>query len=257
VVVAVADVEGGGERRPVVHDPAVAHHDRAVHERCHRAELVRHQHHGGPAGHQRAQGPGEQLLVVQVDARRRLVEHEHLRLPGQRAGDQHPLLLPTGEGAAPVVRTFAEPDGVEGVADRSAVGLVQRAEEPSSCQPAGGHDLPHRGRDARGRAGPLRHEADALPFREPAEGGAEERDLAAGDRDQPHHRPDQGGLARAVGAEQRHHLAGADRQVDAAQDRAAAERHRSVGHLDDGRGRGHRQPFAACRPWRFHRMRER
>src|SRR3712207_6927925 len=37
------------------------------------------------------------VLVGQVHAGRRLVEEEQVWLPGERAGDEHPLLLPAGE----------------------------------------------------------------------------------------------------------------------------------------------------------------
>ncbi len=47
---------------------------------------------------------GERLLVGQVDAGGRLVEEEQVGLPGQRPGDQHPLLLAAGELGDPVAR---------------------------------------------------------------------------------------------------------------------------------------------------------
>ena len=85
------------ERRPVVGDPAVAHHDRPVDERRQRAELVGDQHDGGAAVLEAAQRVGQRLLAGQVDPGGRLVEDEQVGLAGERAGDQHPLLLPAGQ----------------------------------------------------------------------------------------------------------------------------------------------------------------
>ena len=51
-----------------------------------------------PAPASDGQRLGDGLLAVQVDAGVGLVEHEQLGLAGQRARDQHPLLLATGQG---------------------------------------------------------------------------------------------------------------------------------------------------------------
>ena len=72
-------------------------------------------------------------------------------------------------------------------------------------------------------AHPLRHEADAAPVPEAVERGAEQPHLAAAGGHQPEHGADQRRLARAVGAEDGEHLAGAHDEVDAAQHRTATE----------------------------------
>ena len=78
-----------GQRRAVVRHPAVAHHDRPVDQRRHRAELVGDQHDRGCRAPSWPQGVGEDLLVGQVDAGGRLVEEEQLRArrpaPGRSA----------------------------------------------------------------------------------------------------------------------------------------------------------------------------
>src|SRR5215813_1809031 len=75
----------GGEQRRVLADrddaPSVEHHD-AIGGLRH-AQTMRHDEHGEPA---RAQRPDDRLLGRGVDTREDVVEDEHARAPGQRAG---------------------------------------------------------------------------------------------------------------------------------------------------------------------------
>ena len=80
------------------------------------------QHDGRAARLQGAEGVGQHLLVVQVDAGGRLVEEEQLGVAGERAGDEHPLLLAAGEGADAVAGAVGEADEGDGVVDGLAVG---------------------------------------------------------------------------------------------------------------------------------------
>ena len=104
-----------------------------------------------------AQRVGEGLLVGQVDAGGRLVEEEQLGLAGQRAGDQHPLLLAAGERGrrrrGPGRR--GRPRRARRRSRRRSA-RDERAEQPAAGQPAGGDDLPDRGGYAGGGAGALR-----------------------------------------------------------------------------------------------------
>ena len=81
---------------------------------------------------------------------RRLVEEEQLRLAGERAGDQHPLLLAAGQSeVTPVATPVGQADHLEGVVDGGPVGARERPEPAAAGQPAGGDDLPDRGRARR------------------------------------------------------------------------------------------------------------
>ncbi len=144
------------------------------------------------------------------------------------ARDQHPLLLASGELGDAVTCAVGEVDHLEGVLDRRTVGTRERAQQATAGEPAGGDDLPDGGRDAGGRAEALGHVADPLPVVKVAQVGAEELERAGGQRAQPGQGADQGGLARPVGAHECHELAGLDAQVDATQDRAAADGDRPV-----------------------------
>ena len=188
VVVRVRAAEVGvvhlvvGQRRPVVADPAVAHHDSTVDQPGQRPELVGDQHHGGAALLEPAQGPGERDLVGQVDAGGRLVEEEQLGLAGQCPRDQRALLLAARQRGAAVVGPVAQPDHLEGVVDGGPVGPRERAQQAAPGEPPGGDHLAHGGGHARGGPGALRHEADPLPVREAVQRRAEELDGAGGQR---------------------------------------------------------------------------
>jgi hypothetical protein len=82
-----------GEWGAVVGHPAVTHDDRSPHQLGERAQLVGHEHDGRAPRAQLAERGRQRELVGQVDAGRRLVEEEQLGLPGEGAGDEHPLLL--------------------------------------------------------------------------------------------------------------------------------------------------------------------
>ena len=180
------------------------------------------------------QGVGERLLALQVDPGGRLVEHEQVGLAGERAGDQHPLLLAAGQRGDAVPGLVGEADRLERGLDGLPVGPAasgtngrRRESRPEATTSRTEAGTPEAAVD------PLRDEADAVPARANAvERGAEQPDLAAAGRDQAHHRADQRGLAGAVGAEDGDHLARRHGEVDAAQDRPAAELDGAVGDRD-------------------------
>ena len=150
---------------------------------------------------------------------------------------------------------IGEPDGREGVVHGLAVGATGRGERSPAGQPAGGHHLAHGGGYAGRGADPLGDETHPPPVVEVLARGAEQPHLAPGDRDQTHHRPHQGGLAGAVGAQHGQHLTLSHGQLDAAQDRAAAELDGAVGDLHHGLAHEHWSAFR--RVTRLRRIKDR
>ena len=243
------------QRGTVVGDPAVAHHHRPVDQRHHRAELVGDEHDGRAALLEAAERVGERLLVGQVDAGGGLVEQEQLGLAGQRAGDEHPLLLAAGELRDAVRRPVGEADDLE-----------RRLDGPAGRRRASGAAAAgaRRGRRRRPRAPwrarrRWRSSAGARSrVRVPV---AEVRDRRAEEPQRPRGRGGAGRSRRAPGwtcpsrwrPAAATTLAGADRQVDAAQDRAARRWRRRPASRTTGRGAGggHEHPLACWRAARF------
>src|SRR5439155_21953017 len=94
---------GQGRRRPV-EDDALAHEHDPLDEVLDRPELVRDVQDRHPqVCAELLQEEGDRSLRLDVDTRGRLVEREQLRLPGQRLGDERPLLLAAGERAEATV----------------------------------------------------------------------------------------------------------------------------------------------------------
>ena len=167
--------------------------------------------------------PRQALPDLGADQRRqafgRLVEDQQPRIGHQRAADRQHLLLAAGQKIAHAAEPLGEPR--EQVAD------------PVERPGLGGVGAVGGGRDqvlARGQVGenlpPLRHQADAElghPIgRQAADLAAGEADRAGPRRRQPHDRAHGGGLAHAVAAHQRHHLAGRDGERQAEQHLAQA-----------------------------------
>ncbi len=86
------------ERRADLLDPALVHHHDAVGHRQRFFLVVRHVD-GGDAelALQRADLLAQRHADLGVERRERLVEQQHLRLDGERAGERHALLLAAGE----------------------------------------------------------------------------------------------------------------------------------------------------------------
>ena len=84
---------------------AVQQHDLAG-EPPRLAEIVRRHHHLDAARGDRADDVLDRLGGGRIEARGRLVEKQHLRIPGERARERQPLLLAAGELAR---RPLAEP----------------------------------------------------------------------------------------------------------------------------------------------------
>ena len=151
---------------------------------------------------------------TRAQAQRRLVEHHELRRGQQPAPDRQHLLLAARQHRSKripprrEVRKARIDFGDFGV-DRTHILARKRAHQQIFVH-----------REARHDAAALRHQREMLPHppaRRPARDvGAVEHDAALRRRLQSHQRLEQRRLARAVGAEHRHHLALFHRQRDAA-----------------------------------------
>ena len=148
-----------------------------------RSELVEHDDDGGATVDQPGQGLGHALLALVVDARQRLVQHQHVSLGGEGPGDQRAPLLPARERRHPAAPVVDQPDGGDGGVDRVAVRLAHRLEAPEPRQPARGDDLAHRrGQGPRGALA-LGHVAEPVPLAEARRRYAEQlRAIHAGAR---------------------------------------------------------------------------
>jgi hypothetical protein len=176
--------------------------------------------------------------LVGVEARGGLVEDEHLRLHVDRASDRDELLhgerVVSEEGARIDVEVEAREE-LGGAAPHRAP--VDRTEAAGL---AAEHDVLG-DREVGEEVDLLVHGRDARRLRL---GGAAEGDLLAGERDgagvdevDARERLDERGLAGAVLAHERVHLAREHAEVDAVERLHAREADRDAAHLDDRGGR--------------------
>ena len=181
---------------------------------------------------------GEGLPRGAVDAGQRLIEDQQLRVPNEGAGDEDALGLAPGEDLDVVAGAVRQPDGLQGRHRPRAGAPASVGEGAARVEQAGAHDFEGGRGHARCGSDPLGHVADSAPGHVgPApDVVAEQVHAARVDRVESEDRPDQGRLARAVRAQERHRLASGHGQVDAGEDDGRAEHDRQVGH-DDGRHR--------------------
>ena len=78
---------------------------------------------------------GEHVLVGGVDPGGGLVHDEHVGLPGEGAGDEHPALLAARERADLGGGPVGEPDDVERAGDDLPVGGAQPSEPADAGEP--------------------------------------------------------------------------------------------------------------------------
>ena len=221
------------------HELAVAQHGEAVADLVHLVEEVRDEEDRDALLLQRADDAEELGDLVGVEARGGLVEDEHLRLHVDRSGDRNELLHRERVVAEERPRVEVEVEAREQFGGAAAHRPpVDRAE---AARLAAEHDvLGHR---------QVRQEVDLLVHRRDARclrlGGAAERHLLAREGDgagvdavDARERLDERGLARAVLAHERVHLAGEHAEVDAVERLHAGEGDRDALHLDDRRGDG-------------------
>ena len=175
----------------------------------------------------------------QVDPGGGLVHDQDVRLGGQGAGDQHPTLLATGEGADVHGGAIGQAHESQGLIDDLAVTAIRPAQpalvgESSDRDNLGGGGA-HRG----GQGVPLRDVAQAGMLAEVSQRSAEQRDLAAQVVVEPEQPLDQRRLAGAVGAQDSDDLPGVDVQTDLGDDLAVGIPEGRRPQRDDG---GHEQP---------------
>ena len=172
------------------------------------------------------------LLVRLVDPGERLVEQQHLRSPGQGARHERASLLPTGELGHRLLAEILEADGSDRGAHRVLVTGPAASEHAGTGEATRPHQLVHGDRDRPGRGLALRHVADQGAISELGERLSEQLDRAGEAIDEPEHALQQGGLAGAVGTEQRHHFARPDREIGARGD-VVVVAELTVADLDD------------------------
>src|SRR5919106_3576971 len=240
-MVDLVDVDVVGMMWAVVAHPAAVHHNLAGDELFHWAEAVGDQQDRAAVLVEIFQRSGEPLLVLEIDARHRLIEDQDVGLAGHRPGDQHALLLAPRQLRDRDGRNIGEPQDLESVASRVAIGGSIGLKRSGSADPARQYDLDHRsGRAGRGRS-PLRDIADPKTGFGPSHSPAADAKAAAGEGHEPQEGPYQGRLTGAVRSQQREKLAGSKPEVDIIEYQRRVENHAARAHLEDGWFR-HSQP---------------
>ena len=195
-------------------DAAVDQHGDAVGQREDGVHVVLDQQHAA-AALQALQERDQALALLDAHAGHRLVEQQQARLAGQRHGDLELALLAVAERCRVGVRAGAEADGLEaalgGLAQLAILAHVaQEAERMAVVCLDGERHVVERAELAQHR-GDLERTAEPQPH---ARIGRQMGDVAAGKADRAGVRgeiagelADQGGLAGAVGPDQRVDLA--------------------------------------------------
>ena len=183
-------------------------------------QLVGDDEHRRAAVDEPAEHPGQGLLAGVVDARRRLVHDEDLRLTGEGPGDEHSALLSAGEGGHLLPGPIGEPHVLDRPADDGAV--LRRGRSPPGAvgQPADLDDLGDRRAHRGGQRVPLGDVPDPGVLGEPLPRRAEQLHPSALLRREAEDAADERGLPRAVRSEQRDDLTPVELQVDPGHDRA-------------------------------------
>jgi hypothetical protein len=202
--VAVHDVVG-----VAVHVHGAVDAEQLVRRRGQRQQVVGHRDHRAvEPSQQRVEG----LLRRQVEADRRLVEHQQPRARAQRLGQHHAPLLAAGEPAHGAIGAVQQLHAGQRLVRRLAVGPAQAAERPQApaaapAQPPERHHVAHGRRKARGDGVSLRHVAHL------ARGGAgrapQHLDAPARHRHEAEQRAQERRLAGAVGPHHADEPAGA------------------------------------------------
>jgi hypothetical protein len=203
--------------------------------------LLHQQHAGSVAG---GGGPDRREQPVydnRGQAQAHLVEHQQLRPAAERPRDRQHLLLAAGQQPGLASAQLAE---CREVTERGVhLGLATQAVQPEVLGDRQAEEDPAVVRDVR--------ETTPCPRGRghPREVGAVQPDRAAGRLQQSRYRPQRGGLAGAVGTEERDDLAAADGQRQVAHDRRTVIGHGQLVELKDGIApRGRHLPTHLRRP---------
>ena len=178
-------------------------------------------------------------LVGEVEEGGRLVEQEHPRLLGQRAGEEDPPPLAAGEGVDPPVGEVGEVAGGQRPLHRAQVVAAGDGQQPLVRRPAHHDRLAHREGPVEPRLlGDEGADPGHLAARRGGRVEAAQPDRAGLRREQPGHQADERRLAGAVGAEQADELALAGREGDAVHRGARAVAEADLAQVDDRIGPG-------------------
>src|SRR5215213_611783 len=218
--------------RTVGDDPALVQLDCSIQQGSQRTYLVQDDQHRCAGGYQLSQQVGQGLLGSQVDPGGRLVQHQQLRLAGQRSSDQDSLLLSAGERGHLGRRPVSQVDNGQRPRYRAAIASSEREEGFTAGQSTGGHHLLDLGSSQHGPRA-LWYVADPGPGSKAAQRSPEEAYLPALIGKQPDQRSDQCRLAGSIAAHQRHCLAPMHPKIDAAEDGKTTELDRHVVGADD------------------------
>ena len=195
----------------------------------------------------------ELLFPGDVDAGDRLVEQQDVGRVPQREGEQHPLELPAREPAQGALEEVGDAGPLEALPG-DLPGAAGGAEEDGA--PLGGEreEVEHRDRHVRVQGKPLRHVPDAgsalAVLRRAAETDFSRVRHLAQDREE------QGGLSRAVGADQGGDLPAPDVGVDPRKDLHPSLPDGQVADLErvEMFAHGHRADSASLSVERFRRI---
>ena len=202
---------------------ALAHHHQPVGE-LERLLLVVGDEHRGVAGAvvDLAQPLAQLLAHLRVERAERLVEQQHPRLDGERPGQRHALPLAARELLRIALVEAGELHQIEQLQRPAAdLGAGRTGGARPHLEPEG--DVLEDGHVAEQRIG-LEHEADIALLHRLGRGVlVAEEDAARGGGLEPGDEPQQRGLARARGPEQRDQLARADVERHVVERRVARE----------------------------------
>ena len=250
-------VAGRLGHRAVVRDPSVVDDDGPVDQRLQRAELVRDQQHRAAVGRRsRRSAPANASWLAASTPAVGSSRTSRSGSPARARAISVRCCWPPDRVATGSPARSARPTAASAARDRGPVGGAGRA---AACRggPAGRRRPPRRrspARRCRRRAAAARSRSGATAGTG-ASGRAEQRRPAGRQRDQAEHRPDQCGLAGAVGAQDRDHLAG--RRRSARRRAARGGRRSATAAVRDARRRvRHEQPSAGRSVARLVRMTE-
>ena len=166
-----------------------------------------HDAHAGPIGADLIDQVPELPARQRIDAGRRLIEDQEVRVMDQRAAEAELLLHAAGQLAGRPVRKRAEPGGAQQSVDAALSLLPPVAEQTAEKI----HVLHHREDRVEVLPQPLRHIGDPRAGQRPVSDvlhvAAEHLDLSALDRVRAGDERQQAGLADAVGPDQPDHAA--------------------------------------------------
>jgi len=83
--------------RTVVGHPAAAQYDGTIQQAAEGADVVQHDQNAGARRQQSGQHVSQCTLMLEVDARSWLVQHQEIWSTGKGSGNKDALLLPTGQ----------------------------------------------------------------------------------------------------------------------------------------------------------------